>query len=104
MLDVVGEASLPEHVRRQRAVWGRRAADGPLAGDRGAARESQRRVLADAVDGDTTEPGCGTACESVWLARLGARVAGSPTLDWARGWPSEGIRQARTLADSRKAG
>ncbi len=82
---------LPEHVRRNRAVWdawareyeepGRRswAASEPRWGIFGVP-ESRLRVLPDDVAGlDAIELGCGTAYVSAWLARRGARPVGIDT-------------------------
>lgn len=82
------DADLPEHVRRNRAVWDAQAADYAAAGERAWARaeptwgiwrvpESQLGVLPHDVAGkDAIELGCGTAYVSAWLARRGARVVG----------------------------
>jgi SAM-dependent methyltransferase len=80
---------LPEHVRRNRAVWdeewavdyvepGRRnwREEEPSWGIWGVP-ESHIRLLPDSVqDLDTIELGCGTAYVSAWLARRGARPTG----------------------------
>jgi SAM-dependent methyltransferase len=79
---------LPEHVRRNRAVWDVWAADYAEAGRRHwragepswgiwSVPESQLGVFPDDVDGlDVIELGCGTAYVSAWLARRGARPVG----------------------------
>ena len=82
------DAELPEHVRRNRAHWDRRAAEYAVGGERAWARdepawgiwrvpESRLGVLpADLSGKDVIELGCGTAYVSGWLARRGARVVG----------------------------
>jgi SAM-dependent methyltransferase len=79
---------LPEHVRRNRAVWDVWAADYAEAGRRKwrdpepswgiwSVPESQLGVFPDDVDGlDVIELGCGTGYVSAWLARRGARPVG----------------------------
>ncbi|HEX4009471.1 MAG TPA: class I SAM-dependent methyltransferase [Solirubrobacteraceae bacterium] len=79
---------LPEHVRRNRAVWDVWAAQYVEAGRRHwrdaepswgiwSVPESQLGVLPDGLDGlDAIELGCGTAYVSAWLARRGARPVG----------------------------
>lgn len=81
-------SELPEHVRRNRAVWDEWAQKYVAAGERGWANdtpswgiwgvpESQASVLPEQLDGlDAIELGCGTAYVSAWLARRGARVVG----------------------------
>ena len=82
------DASLPEHVRRNREWWDVKAADYAAGGARAWARnvptwgiwrvpESQLRVLpTDLAGKDVIELGCGTAYIASWLARRGARVVG----------------------------
>jgi SAM-dependent methyltransferase len=79
---------LPEHVRRNRALWDRWAAEFVAPGEESWAAaeprwgiwgvpESQLGVLPDRLAGkDAIELGCGTAYVSAWLARRGARVVG----------------------------
>src|SRR5581483_2809939 len=79
-------AGLPEHVRRNRALWDDWAARYAAAGEEAWTRdtpvwgiwgvpESELHVLPDDVAGkDVIELGCGTAYVSAWLARRGARV------------------------------
>jgi SAM-dependent methyltransferase len=78
---------LPDHVRRNREVWNRWAADYAEPGRANWSRaepgwgiwdvpESAVGVL-PAVDGrDTVELGCGTGYVSAWLARRGGRPVG----------------------------
>jgi SAM-dependent methyltransferase len=79
---------LPEHVRRNRALWDAQAADYVAAGEEAWARdvpawgiwsipETELHVLpSDLAGRDTIELGCGTAYVSAWLARRGARPVG----------------------------
>src|SRR5690348_6798032 len=79
---------LPEHVRRNRALWDDWAAKFVESGERNWATadatwgiwdvpESQVGALPDDLDGkDAIELGCGTAYVSSWMARRGARVVG----------------------------
>src|SRR5215475_10864166 len=79
---------LPEHVRRNRALWDDWARKFVESGERGWAEttptwgiwsvpESQVGMLPDDLSGkDAIELGCGTAYVSSWLARRGARVVG----------------------------
>jgi SAM-dependent methyltransferase len=79
---------LPEHVRRNRALWDEWAGQyvGPGEECWAAAEprwgiwgvpEAELGVLPDALGGkDAIELGCGTAYVSAWLARRGARVVG----------------------------
>jgi SAM-dependent methyltransferase len=81
-------SDLPEHVRRNRALWDDWAAQhvAPREECWAAAEprwgiwgvpESQLGVLPDGLSGkDAIELGCGTAYVSAWLARRGARVVG----------------------------
>jgi SAM-dependent methyltransferase len=81
-------SELPEHVRRNRQQWDRRAEDYATAGrEQWAAAqpswgiwgvpESQLRMLPTDLDSrDAIELGCGTAYVSAWLARRGARPVG----------------------------
>jgi SAM-dependent methyltransferase len=81
-------SDLPDHVRRNRALWDRWAVQYVAAGEDNWAAvepkwgiwgvlESQLRVLPDGLAGkDAIELGCGTAYVSAWLARRGARVVG----------------------------
>jgi len=81
-------SDLPEHVRRNRALWDEWARqyvapaeknwaqDQPTWGIFGI-RESELGMLPDDLEGkDAIELGCGTAYVSAWLARRGARVVG----------------------------
>jgi SAM-dependent methyltransferase len=80
------DPDLPEHVKRNRDLWDRRAEDYAEVGARawGGAEpswgiwsvpESDLHVLpADLAGRDAIELGCGTAYVSCWLARRGARV------------------------------
>ena len=80
-------SDLPDHVRRNRDAWNRKAADYAEPGRANWSRaepgwgiwdvpESALGVL-PAVDGhDTIELGCGTGYVSAWLARRGARPVG----------------------------
>jgi SAM-dependent methyltransferase len=79
---------LPEHVRLNREVWNKQAANYASAGEKAwsqdkptwgiwGIRESQVGLLPDDLAGkDTIELGCGTAYVSSWLARRGARAVG----------------------------
>jgi SAM-dependent methyltransferase len=79
---------LPEHVRRNRALWDDWAQKFIASGERGWAEamptwgiwsvpESQVGMLPDDLAGkDAIELGCGTAYVSAWLARRGAHVVG----------------------------
>ena len=79
-------SELPEHVRRNRAMWDEWAKRYAAAGERGWANnmpgwgiwhvpESEVRMLPDDLAGkDVIELGCGTAYVSSWLARRGAKV------------------------------
>jgi len=79
---------LPEHVRRNRAVWDEWAGSYAEAGERGWAQasptwgiwnipESEVHLLPENLAGkDAIELGCGTAYVASWLARRGARVVG----------------------------
>jgi SAM-dependent methyltransferase len=79
---------LPEHVRRNRALWDDWAQRYVTAGETNWARdtpawgiwevpEPQVGMLPDDLAGtDAIELGCGTAYVSAWLARRGARVVG----------------------------
>lgn len=79
-------SELPEHVRRNRAMWDEWAQRYAAAGARAWAQnapawgiwqvpESQVRMLpADLAGKDVIELGCGTAYVSSWMARRGARV------------------------------
>lgn len=81
-------SELPEHVRRNRALWDDWAQKFATPGEEGWARdtptwgiwqvsESQVAMLPDDLAGkDAIELGCGTAYVSAWLARRGARVVG----------------------------
>jgi len=81
-------SDLPDHVRRNRALWDDWARQYVASGERNWAAaepkwgiwgvpESQIRVLPDSLVGkDAIELGCGTAYVSAWLARRGARVVG----------------------------
>jgi SAM-dependent methyltransferase len=85
---VSDHSGLPEHVRRNRAVWDLEAANYVGAGERAWARaeptwgiwrvpESELGLLPrDLAGQDAIELGCGTAYVSAWLARRGARVVG----------------------------
>src|SRR5215207_3298814 len=79
---------LPEHVQRNRAHWDAMAADWADLGRRHWQQdeptwgiwglpESELRLLPDDLAGqDAIELGCGTAYDSAWLARRGARPVG----------------------------
>jgi SAM-dependent methyltransferase len=79
---------LPEHVRLNRAVWDRWAAQYAAFGERAWAAaepswglwdipESELSLLPSDLSGtDAIELGCGTAYVSAWMARRGARVVG----------------------------
>ena len=79
---------LPEHVRRNRAVWDDWARTYIVSGEANWARdtptwgigevpEPQVGMLPPDLAGtDAIEPGCGTGYVSAWLARRGARVVG----------------------------
>jgi SAM-dependent methyltransferase len=80
--------TLPNHVRRNRAVWDDWARSYIASGERGwsedtptwgiwSVPESQVQMFPDDLAGkDAIELGCGTAYVSSWLARRGARVVG----------------------------
>ncbi len=83
----MSDASLPEHVRRNRAHWDRLAAEYVEGGRRSWAREEPTwgiwriperdlRALPEVAGKDVIELGCGTGYWSAWLARRGARVVG----------------------------
>jgi len=83
----MSEAELPEHVRRNRAVWDEWAPEYEGPGHRSWAAaepswgvwgvpEANLHVLPDVTGLDTIELGCGTAYVSAWLARRGARPVG----------------------------
>jgi SAM-dependent methyltransferase len=79
---------LPEHVRRNRALWDDWAQKFAAAGERAwredpptwgifSVPESEVGMFPDQVAGtDAIELGCGTAYVSAWLARRGAHVVG----------------------------
>ncbi len=81
-------SELPEHVRRNRAMWDDWAKKFAAAGERAWAKnepawgiwqvpEVEVRMFPDELDGkDVIELGCGTAYVSSWLARRGANVVG----------------------------
>src|SRR6266581_5879197 len=81
-------SDLPDHVRRNRALWDDWARQYVASGEEGWAAveprwgiwgvpESQLSILPDSLAGkDAIELGCGTAYISAWLARRGARVVG----------------------------
>lgn len=81
-------SDLPDHVRRNRALWDSWAQQYVVPGEEQWAAaeprwgiwgvpESQLRILPDSLAGkDAIELGCGTAYVSAWLARRGARVVG----------------------------
>src|SRR5215510_16293826 len=85
---VTDDPRLPEHVRRNRALWDAWAADYAAAGARAWARaeptwgvwrvpESQLGVLPPDLAGRAgIELGCGTAYVSAWLARRGVKMVG----------------------------
>ena len=79
----VSEIDLPDHVRRNRAVWDRWAPEWVAPGERnwndaeaswGVWRmpESELRMIEGVAGLDVIELGCGTAYVSAWLARSGA--------------------------------
>jgi len=79
---------LPEHVRRNRIAWDKRAADyadagailwaqdAPTWGIWGVPESQVRMLPPDLAGTDAIELGCGTAYVSAWLARRGASVVG----------------------------
>src|SRR6058998_2219256 len=81
-------SDLPDHVRRNRALWDDWARQYVASGEEAWAAveprwgiwgvpESQLGILSDGLAGkDAIELGCGTAYVSAWLARRGARVVG----------------------------
>jgi SAM-dependent methyltransferase len=81
-------SELPEHVRRNRALWDDWARKFVASGEANWAREtptwgiwdvaeSEVGMLPDDLAGkDAIELGCGTAYVSAWMARRGARVVG----------------------------
>lgn len=80
-------SDLPEHVRRNRALWDEWAANYEKAGERAwlespptwgifSVAESEVGMLPDLAGKDAIELGCGTAYISSWMARRGARVVG----------------------------
>lgn len=81
-------SDLPEHVRRNRALWDNWARQYVTAGEDAWAQEaptwgiwsvpeSQVHMFPEDLTGkDVIELGCGTAYVSAWLARRGARVVG----------------------------
>jgi SAM-dependent methyltransferase len=81
------DTDLPDHVRKNRAVWDRLSREYAEGGKRAWARaepvwgiwrlpEAELRALPDVDGKDVIELGCGTAYWSAWLARRGARVVG----------------------------
>ncbi len=84
---------LPEHVRRNRALWDDWAQKFVASAEANWAHttpawgiwhvsESEIRMLPDDLVGkDAIELGCGTAYVSAWLARRGARVVGIDNSD-----------------------
>jgi SAM-dependent methyltransferase len=80
------EQQLPEHVRRNRAVWDEWARDYAEPGRRNWSEEpswgiwgipeTEVHLLPDVAGLDTIELGCGTGYVSSWLARRGARPTG----------------------------
>ena len=82
-------SELPEHVRRNRAMWDEWAKRYAAAGERAWAEnkvtwgiwsvpESEVRMFPDDLAGkDVIELGCGTAYVSSWMARRGAKVVGN---------------------------
>jgi SAM-dependent methyltransferase len=101
---MTSDADLPDHVRRNRAVWDGWAADYVERGRR-AWQEAEPRwgiwhipeadvgILPDVAGLDVIELGCGTAYLGAWLARRGARVVGIDNserqLETARGFQAE---------------
>jgi len=85
---VIGVSELPEHVRRNRALWDDWAKKFIASGERSWARNTPQWGIfgvpesevgmfpADLAGKDVIELGCGTAYVSSWLARRGARVVG----------------------------
>jgi len=81
-------SELPEHVRRNAALWNEQAREYATYGEQAWARdepvwgvwnvpESELGLLPSSLAGqDAIELGCGTAYVSAWLARRGARVVG----------------------------
>jgi SAM-dependent methyltransferase len=81
-------SELPEHVRRNRAMWDEYAKRYVAAGERAWAQkdptwglwgvlESEVRMFPDDLAGkEVIELGCGTAYVSSWMVRRGARVVG----------------------------
>ena len=81
-------SELPDHVRRNRALWDGWAPEFAAPGEANWAREApawgiwnvpetQLDLLpADLAGRDAIELGCGTAYVSAWMARRGARVVG----------------------------
>lgn len=86
-------SELPEHVRRNRALWDAWAAGYAAAGERAWAEneptwgiwdvpEAEIGMLPEKLAGcDAIELGCGTGYVSSWLARRGARVVGIDNSD-----------------------
>jgi SAM-dependent methyltransferase len=83
----MNDAGLPDHVRKNRAVWDERSADYARPGQSAWASaeptwgiwhlpERELRVLPDVEGKDVIDLGCGTAYWAAWLARRGARVVG----------------------------
>ena len=79
---------LPEHVRRNRALWDDWARTYVVSGEANWARDTPTwgiwevpephvgMLPQDLAGKDAIELGCGTAYVSAWLARRGARVVG----------------------------
>jgi len=96
----MSEAELPEHVRRNRAVWDEWAPEYEGPGHRSWAAaepswgvwgvpEANLHVLPDVTGLDTIELGCGTAYVSAWLARRWHDPAFPQAFPWfgeARYW------------------
>ena len=84
---------LPEHVRRNRAVWDKWASEyvgpgeaawasqNPTWGIWGVPESDLTMLPEDLAGKDAIELGCGTAYVSAWLARRGARVVGIDNSD-----------------------
>ena len=86
-------SDLPEHVRRNRALWddwarkfvapgeANWACETPTWGIWDVAESDLGMLPGDLADKDAIELGCGTAYVSAWMARRGARVVGIDNSD-----------------------
>jgi hypothetical protein len=105
-------SDLPDHVRRNRALWDNWAQQYVAPGEEHWAAaeptwgiwgvsESELGVLPDDLEGkDVIELGCGTAYISAWLLEVRPAAGATTrypfvTLEWAGRWPCEEVWKAR---------